>query len=178
MSRAKEEQRWRNRWCSSGRDPTKYAEVNGKLAVSFLPSRWRQAWPCYVLCILLPTEEQCSLNARGKFSKQGKEINGKHKKSQISIHPGGRQNPSKPQPARRDLDCFGMLLWLMGRGEKKQASPLGFSYAIFDSSHSYQRWFLAGCSGSKSSNHSPYFLILAAVSHRQCYCQMLKDIRI
>lgn len=62
----------------------------------------------------------------------------------------------------------------MGRGEKKQASPLGFSYTIFDSSHSYQRWFLAGCSGSKSSNHSPYFLILAAVSHRQCYCQMLK----
>lgn len=73
MSRAKEEQRWRNRWCSSGRDPTKYAEVNGKLAVSFLPSRWRQAWLCYVLCILLPTEKQYSLNVRGKFSKQGKE---------------------------------------------------------------------------------------------------------
>lgn len=76
-------------------------------------------------------------------------INGKQKKSQISIHPGGRDNPSTPQPAQGDWDCFGPLLWLMRRGEKSKRALLGFSYAIFDS-YSYWRWFLAGCSGNRS----------------------------
>lgn len=110
-------------------------------------------------------------------------INGKQKKSQISIHPGGRDNPSTPQPAQGDWDCFGPLLWLMRRGEKKQESPARFLLChfwllLFILKMVLSRLLRKQIPASLYFNHSPYFLILAAVSCRQCYCQMLKVIRI
>lgn len=56
---------------------------------------------------------------------------GRQKKSQVTLHAGGRDNPFKPQQAQGDWDCFGPLLWLVERGGGKPASSAGFHLSSF-----------------------------------------------